>query len=83
MEVGIPVYRVFQANVMKKKLAMEELMIEAKTRKTTVALIQEPYVVAGRSARSYPGVRLYHNHASGEGTIKAMIAVFDAKIDVI
>ncbi|CAB3239337.1 unnamed protein product [Arctia plantaginis] len=59
-------YRVLQANVMRKKLATEEIIIEASNRKAAVVLIQEPYVGAARSMRNYRGVRIFQNNTPGE-----------------
>lgn len=48
-----------QANLQRKKLATNELLIEAEKRGAAVALIQEPYVGEAKVIRSHRGVRIF------------------------
>ncbi|CAH2218226.1 jg13488 [Pararge aegeria aegeria] len=66
---------VFQANLQRKELATQELMIEAEKSKTAIALIQEPYVGGIGRMRDYPGVRIFQ--CTDSGVVKAAVAVFD------
>ncbi|CAB3256931.1 unnamed protein product [Arctia plantaginis] len=66
----------------RKKLATNEVLIEAGKRRVAVALLQEPYVGAAKKMRSHQGVRIFQNANHGEGTVKAVIAVFDPNLKV-
>ncbi|KAJ2939998.1 hypothetical protein O0L34_g14030 [Tuta absoluta] len=55
-------------------------MIEATKRKVAIALIQEPYVGASETMKSYSGVRIFQH--TGPGTVKAAIAIFDPDLDI-
>lgn len=76
-------YVVAQANLQRKLLATDELMLEAKKRKIAIALVQEPYVGRIKAMKSYGGARVYQDSSSNGGTVKAAIVVFDQDIDVI
>lgn len=76
-------YAFIQANLQRKKLATNELLLEAVKRKAAAALIQEPYVGGQKSMKSQRGVRIFQNTGIGEGTVKAVIAIFDSHLDVI
>lgn len=56
--------------------------MEAVNRKVAVALLQEPYVGGAGEMRSRQGVRLYQNTNREEGTVKAVVAVFDENLRV-
>ncbi|XP_026331273.1 uncharacterized protein LOC113238652 [Hyposmocoma kahamanoa] len=74
-------HNAFSQTCPKKKLATDELMIEAGKRGIALALIQEPYVGATARMKDYRGARIFQN--TGEGTVKAAIVVFDNNIDII
>nr|XP_037877411.1 uncharacterized protein LOC119630950 [Bombyx mori] len=65
------------------KLATNELLIEAKNRGISVALIQEPYVGASRVMKSYRGARIFQSAGPRDGTVKAAIAVFNPDLNVV
>ncbi|CAB3258798.1 unnamed protein product [Arctia plantaginis] len=67
----------------RRKLATDELILEASRRKSAVALVQEPYVGTARRMKVYQGVRVFQNTGQGGGTVKAAIAVFDPNLDVM
>ncbi|CAB3241213.1 unnamed protein product [Arctia plantaginis] len=71
-----------EANLQRKKLATNELLIEATKRRVSAALLQEPYVGGSKEMRSHRGVRIFQNTNCGEGTVKAAIAVFDPNLKV-
>lgn len=75
-------YRIIQANLQRKKLATNELLLEAVKRRVSVALLQEPYIGGAKEMRSHQGVRIFQNVNYGEGTVKAAIAVFDQHLIV-
>lgn len=75
-------YRIIQANLQRKKLATNELLLEAVKRRVSVALLQEPYIGGSKEMRSHQGVRIFQNVNYGEGTVKAAIAVFDQHLIV-
>ncbi|XP_063378586.1 uncharacterized protein LOC134665540 [Cydia fagiglandana] len=75
-------YRVAQANLQRKKLATDELLVEAERRKIALALLQEPYVGASKEMRSHRGVRIYQSDGTEEGVVKAAIAIFDDDLNV-
>ncbi|XP_049883069.1 uncharacterized protein LOC126378732 [Pectinophora gossypiella] len=80
---GVKLYRVLQANLQRKELATNELMLEANKRRTAFALLQEPYVGSSSSMKAYRGARIFQNTEQEEGTVKAAIAVFDQDMDII
>ncbi|XP_049868206.1 uncharacterized protein LOC126371572 [Pectinophora gossypiella] len=71
------------ARASRKKLATQELMIEAGKRKATAALIQEPYVGGATKMSGFRGVRVFQSTRPGSGTVKAAIAIFDPDLNVI
>lgn len=73
-------YRVAQANLQRKRLATEEIYIEASKRKLDVALVQEPYVGAGTKMKTRGRARLYQS--VGPEVAKAAIVIFDPDIDI-
>ncbi|CAB3260495.1 unnamed protein product, partial [Arctia plantaginis] len=50
----------------RKKLATNEVLIEAGKRRVAIALLQEPYVGAAKEMRSHQGVRIFQNANHGE-----------------
>lgn len=76
-------YHMLQTNLQRKKLATNELMIEASKRKIAAALIQEPYVGGTKSMSGFKGARIFQNISPGEGTVKAAIAIFDPNLKVV
>nr|XP_037872684.1 uncharacterized protein LOC119629756 [Bombyx mori] len=66
----------------RKKLATDELMIEANREKIDIAMIQEPYVGGGSFMRDYRGVKIYQRNGTDEGTVKTAIAVFNKDLEV-
>lgn len=76
-------YLIAQANLQRKELATNEVMIEASRRKIAVALLQEPYVGGAKSMKDYGGVRVFQSTCQGDGTVKAAIVVYDHELDVI
>lgn len=73
-------YLSFQANLQRKELATQELMMEASKRKVAFALIQEPYVGGTGRMKDYAGVRVYQ--CTGCGPVKAAVVVFDGNMIV-
>ena len=71
-----------QANLQRMRLATDELMQVAASRKVTAALLQEPYVGGVGSLKMYRGARIFQNTNRLEGTVKAAIAVFDQDLEV-
>ncbi|CAB3261895.1 unnamed protein product [Arctia plantaginis] len=83
---GVPgdsTYKVLQANLQRKKLAISEIFVEAVKSRGAVALLQEPYVGSSGSMGMYAGVRVYQNTKVGQDGVKAAIAVFDNDLTVI
>lgn len=80
---GTSAHKLVQANLQRKKLAMNELFVEAEKRGIKVALIQEPYVGSAKAIRGQRGIRVFQSTDIGEGIVKAAIIVFDNDINVI
>ncbi|XP_049874511.1 uncharacterized protein LOC126372706 [Pectinophora gossypiella] len=80
---GVKSYRVFQANLQRKELATNELMLEANKIRAAFALLQEPYVGSSSGMKAYRGARIFQNTGQEEGTVKAAIAVFDQDMDIV
>lgn len=76
-------YKVIQANLQRRRLATDELFIEATRKKADVALIQEPYVGRENCLRDYGGVRIFQNTYKNGRTNKAAIAIFNKDFEVI
>lgn len=77
VQAATTAYNFAQANLQRKKLATNELLLEAEKRQITVALLQEPYTGNSKIMKSQRGVRVFQDTGVGEGTVKAAIAVFD------
>lgn len=74
---------VAQANLQKKKLATEELLVEAEKRKISFALVQEPYVGAKEELKQYQGTRVVQKYQNRIKPVKAAIVVFDGNMEVV
>ncbi|CAK1595525.1 unnamed protein product [Parnassius mnemosyne] len=71
-----------QANLQRKELATNELMIEASKSGMSIALIQEPYVGGVGNMKNYRGARIYQCTQRVSGVVKTAIAVFNNNINV-
>lgn len=72
-----------QANLQRKKLATQELLIEAEKQKTCFALVQEPYIGSKGEVKQYSGTRVVQRTLHRTKPIKAAIIVFDEAIEVV
>jgi ribonuclease HI len=72
-----------QANLQRKRLATDEMVIAAEKRGLSLALLQEPYTGKDGRMKDYRGARVFQSARTGGGPVKAAIAVFDADLDVI
>lgn len=72
-----------QANLQRKKLAINELLIEGGKRRAAIALLQEPYTDNTDTMRSRKGARLFQDTGMNGERVKAVIAIFDDTINVI
>lgn len=73
-------YKLVQANLQHKKLAMQELIQESVKRNFSFALVQEPYVGAEGEIKHHPGIRTIQKLRDRRGPVKAAIFVFDDKL---
>ncbi|KAJ2947204.1 hypothetical protein O0L34_g16912 [Tuta absoluta] len=71
-----------QANLQRKKLAQQELILEGQNNKVSWALVQEPYVGNIGEVKQYQGTRIVQKIQRGEAPVKAAIIVFDDQIEV-
>lgn len=76
-------YAIAQANLQRKELALQEILLEANKRKLAIALLQEPYVGNKGKVRNHRGTRVYQKAIQGTEVVKAAIIVFDSTIDVV
>lgn len=73
---------VIQVNLQRKRVATQDLLMEAEKRKASVALLQEPYVGSEGVMKKYGGVRVVQAVKGGEKGTKSAIVVFDGRLDV-
>lgn len=76
-------YEVIQVNLQRKKLATDELIMEAGRRKTSFALVSEPYIGASGVLKQPNGTRVIQRSLNREKPNKAAIIVFDPDIEII
>ncbi|GBP26465.1 Putative 115 kDa protein in type-1 retrotransposable element R1DM [Eumeta japonica] len=73
--------RFIQSNLQRSKLATTELLVEAKRRKITVALVQETYIGNIGELRRYPGCKVVQKTTPRRGPVKAAIIILNSDID--
>lgn len=71
-----------QVNLQKKKLATQELMLEAGRRKTAFALVSEPYIGNTGELKQQVGTRIVQRSHNRAKVNKAAIVVFDPDIEI-
>lgn len=76
-------YRIVQANLQRKRLATQELLLEAQKRKLSFAVVQEPYVGAVGELKRYTGTRVIQSGPMRAKPVKAAIIVFDDEIQIL
>lgn len=76
-------FLVLQANLQRKKLATQELLIEAGKQKACFALVQEPYVGNKDELKQHFGTRVVQCTRNRTKPVKAAIVVFNDDVDVI
>ncbi|CAH2247041.1 jg23896 [Pararge aegeria aegeria] len=69
-----------QANLQRKRLATQELLKEAVSRKVDISLVQEPYVGADGFIKQYNGVRVVQKHQGRCKPVKAAIVIHNDEI---
>ncbi|XP_062529492.1 uncharacterized protein LOC119629800 [Bombyx mori] len=66
----------------RKRLATNELFMEAVKRKIDIALLQEPYIGGDRVMKGHAGMRIFQGTGEAEGVVKSAIVVFDNELNV-
>lgn len=77
------IYRGVQANLQRKRLATQELFLEAQKRSVSFALVQEPYVGSVGELKQYGNTRIIQCGPSRTKPVKAAIVVFDQGIEIL
>lgn len=77
------VYKVIQANLQRKKLALKELLQEGHKRGTSFAIVQEPYVGSVGEITPASGFRVIQRTQNRVKPVKSAIVVFDDQLEIL
>lgn len=72
-----------QANLHRKKLATQEILLESQKQKVAITLVQKPYVGAIGEVKQYAGTRIVQKTQNTTKPIKAAIIVLDEGVEII